>query len=41
MKVGVAVKDDAKKLLRDYGLQVKGCVDLRHVLQRVRGIYKW
>lgn len=39
LKVGVAVKEDAKKLLLDYGIIVKGCVDLRHVLNRVRGIF--
>ncbi|KAH9518419.1 Exonuclease 3'-5' domain-containing protein 2, partial [Bulinus truncatus] len=36
LKVGVAVVDDAKKLNRDYGLHVKGCVDLRHALKRIR-----
>ncbi|XP_052101833.1 exonuclease 3'-5' domain-containing protein 2-like isoform X1 [Mytilus californianus] len=39
LKVGVAVKEDGKKLHLDYGLVVEGCVDLRHVLNRVRGIY--
>ncbi|XP_077546846.1 exonuclease 3'-5' domain-containing protein 2-like [Haemaphysalis longicornis] len=33
VKVGVAVCDDADKLLRDYGLPVRGCLDLRHVLR--------
>ncbi|XP_033757697.1 exonuclease 3'-5' domain-containing protein 2-like isoform X2 [Pecten maximus] len=40
LKVGVAPKDDAKKLFQDYGLFVRGCVDLRHMLLRVRGIYQ-
>ncbi|KAL8583989.1 hypothetical protein ACOMHN_048596 [Nucella lapillus] len=40
LKLGVAVNDDAKKLLRDYDLKLIGCVDLRHILQRVRGVYK-
>lgn len=39
LKVGVAVVDDGKKLGRDYGITVQGCVDLRYVLARVRGIF--
>ncbi|XP_005089945.1 exonuclease 3'-5' domain-containing protein 2 [Aplysia californica] len=39
IKVGVAVNEDGKKLLQDYGLRVCGCVDLRHMLKRVRGVY--
>ncbi|KAK6174465.1 hypothetical protein SNE40_017736 [Patella caerulea] len=39
LKVGVAVKDDGKKLLNDYRIPVQGCLDLRHVLSRVRGYY--
>lgn len=39
LKVGVAVLDDAKKLFQQYGLHVSGCVDLRHLLKRVRGIF--
>ena len=35
------MKEDGKKLHLDYGLVVNGCVDLRHVLNRVRGIYTW
>ena len=31
-KVGVAVNDDKSKLLRDYTLDVYGCVDLRHLV---------
>ncbi|KAL3863647.1 hypothetical protein ACJMK2_005395 [Sinanodonta woodiana] len=38
LKVGVSTKDDAKKLCQDYRLPVNGCVDLRFVLGRVRGI---
>ncbi|XP_046376546.1 exonuclease 3'-5' domain-containing protein 2-like [Haliotis rufescens] len=40
LKVGVAVKDDGKKLTKDYGMVVQGCVDLRHLLTRVRHKYK-
>uniref|UniRef100_A0A2C9LLN1 3'-5' exonuclease domain-containing protein n=1 Tax=Biomphalaria glabrata TaxID=6526 RepID=A0A2C9LLN1_BIOGL len=36
LKVGVAVVDDGKRLEKDYGLKVNGCVDLRHVLKRIR-----
>lgn len=32
VKLGVAVCDDASKLRRDYGLSVRGCLDLRYVL---------
>uniref|UniRef100_A0A1E1XBQ1 Putative 3-5 exonuclease n=1 Tax=Amblyomma aureolatum TaxID=187763 RepID=A0A1E1XBQ1_9ACAR len=32
VKVGVAICDDACKLFHDYGLSVRGCLDLRHVL---------
>ncbi|XP_059151349.1 exonuclease 3'-5' domain-containing protein 2-like isoform X2 [Physella acuta] len=39
LKIGVAVTDDSKKLLFDYGLQVSGCVDLRNILNRVRGVF--
>ncbi|XP_064602350.1 exonuclease 3'-5' domain-containing protein 2-like isoform X1 [Liolophura sinensis] len=40
LKAGVGVKEDGSKLLKDYGIVLRGCVDLRHVLNRVRGIYK-
>ncbi|XP_048757461.2 exonuclease 3'-5' domain-containing protein 2-like isoform X2 [Ostrea edulis] len=39
LKVGVASIDDGKKLLKDHGIVVQGCVDLRYVLGRTRGIY--
>ncbi|XP_071089719.1 exonuclease 3'-5' domain-containing protein 2-like [Haliotis cracherodii] len=39
LKVGVAVKDDGKKLYRDYGLPVNGCVDLRFIMSQVAHIY--
>ncbi|XP_062566584.1 exonuclease 3'-5' domain-containing protein 2-like isoform X1 [Saccostrea cucullata] len=39
LKVGVACIDDGNKLHKDYGIVVQGCVDLRYVLGRVRGIY--
>uniref|UniRef100_L7M0H0 Putative 3-5 exonuclease n=1 Tax=Rhipicephalus pulchellus TaxID=72859 RepID=L7M0H0_RHIPC len=32
VKLGVAVCNDASKLRRDYGLSVRGCLDLRYVL---------
>nr|CAD7600635.1 unnamed protein product [Timema genevievae] len=31
LKVGVAPSDDAKYLLADYGVKVRGCLDLRHL----------
>ncbi|KAL4231962.1 Exonuclease 3'-5' domain-containing protein 2 [Mactra antiquata] len=37
LKVGVASRDDGRKLTKDYGLIVRGCVDLRHILARTRG----
>ncbi|KAK3095681.1 hypothetical protein FSP39_017541 [Pinctada imbricata] len=39
LKVGVASIEDGRRLSRDYGFIVRGCVDLRHVLNRVRGIF--
>jgi len=36
-KVGVAVTGDSKKLVADYGLDVCGCVDLRHLVLAHRG----
>nr|XP_022336092.1 exonuclease 3'-5' domain-containing protein 2-like [Crassostrea virginica] len=39
LKVGVAVRDDGRKLQKDYGISVQGCVDLRYVFSRTRGIY--
>jgi len=33
-KVGVAVIDDSKKLITDYGVDVVSCVDLRHLVVR-------
>ena len=39
LKVGVGVLDDAKKLSRDYGLFLQGCVDLRHMAARHRGLH--
>ncbi|XP_060553389.1 exonuclease 3'-5' domain-containing protein 2-like isoform X2 [Ruditapes philippinarum] len=36
LKVGVASRDDGRKLLKDYGIMVSGCVDLRHILARTR-----
>ncbi|ESO93138.1 hypothetical protein LOTGIDRAFT_119943, partial [Lottia gigantea] len=40
LKCGVAVNDDGNKLYKDYGITVSGCVDLRHILPRVRGMYQ-
>ncbi|CAG5134419.1 unnamed protein product, partial [Candidula unifasciata] len=39
LKVGVAIIDDGKRLYKDYGISLHGCVDLRHVLKRLRGAY--
>ena len=36
LKFGVGIKDDAKRLSGMFGVNVSGCVDLRHVIQRVR-----
>ncbi|WAR21792.1 EXD2-like protein [Mya arenaria] len=38
LKVGVASRDDGRKLLKDYGLAVSGCVDLRHIISRVPSV---
>lgn len=38
LKLGVAVRDDGRKLLKDYGMAVHGCVDLRHLAARIRGL---
>ncbi|XP_067012367.2 exonuclease 3'-5' domain-containing protein 2 [Anabrus simplex] len=32
LKVGVAPSDDAKYLFQDYGIMVRGCLDLRHLV---------
>ena len=36
LKFGVGIMDDAKRLSRMCGIDVSGCVDLRHVIQRCR-----
>ncbi|XP_049626332.1 exonuclease 3'-5' domain-containing protein 2 [Suncus etruscus] len=36
LKVGVGCSEDANKLLQDYGLIVKGCLDLRYLAMRQR-----
>lgn len=36
-KVGVAVGDDARKMLSGHGLEVGGCLDLRHLVLRCGG----
>ncbi|XP_046503650.1 exonuclease 3'-5' domain-containing protein 2-like isoform X2 [Equus quagga] len=36
LKVGVGCSEDASKLLQDYGLVVKGCLDLRYLAMRQR-----
>ncbi|XP_036887218.1 exonuclease 3'-5' domain-containing protein 2 isoform X2 [Sturnira hondurensis] len=36
LKVGVGCSEDAGKLLQDYGLVVKGCLDLRYLAVRQR-----
>lgn len=41
LKVGVGSSEDASKLLQDYGLVVKGCLDLRYLAMRQRyGLYE-
>ncbi|XP_021709000.1 exonuclease 3'-5' domain-containing protein 2-like [Aedes aegypti] len=35
-KVGIEVYYDGQKLLQDYGMEVKGTVDLRHLAKRLR-----
>ena len=34
LKFGVGIKEDAKRLTGMFGVQVMGCVDLRHVVER-------
>lgn len=36
LKVGVGCWDDASKLMNDYGLSVKGIVDIRYLAMRHR-----
>ena len=36
LKFGVGIQDDAKRLSRMFGIDVWGCVDLRHVVERCR-----
>ncbi|KAJ8794567.1 hypothetical protein J1605_018862 [Eschrichtius robustus] len=36
LKVGVGCSEDASKLLQDYGLVIKGCLDLRYLAMRQR-----
>nr|XP_020141705.1 exonuclease 3'-5' domain-containing protein 2 [Microcebus murinus] len=41
LKVGVGCSEDASKLLQDYGLVVRGCLDLRYLALRQRcGLYE-
>jgi hypothetical protein len=41
LKVGVGSSEDASKLLQDYGLIVRGCLDLRYLaMQHGYGLYK-
>ncbi|XP_041370473.1 exonuclease 3'-5' domain-containing protein 2-like [Gigantopelta aegis] len=39
LKVGVGVSEDGQKLLKDYQLPVRGGVDLRNLLVRVRDVF--
>ena len=42
LKVGVGCSEDASKLLQDYGLVVKGCLDLRYLAMRQRyGLHEY
>ena len=34
LKFGVGIQDDAKRLWKMFGIHARGCVDLRHVIQR-------
>ena len=34
LKFGVGIQDDAKRLWKMFGINARGCVDLRHVIQR-------
>ena len=36
LKFGVGIQNDAKRLLEMFGIHVRGCVDLRHVAQRIQ-----
>ncbi|XP_005399097.1 PREDICTED: exonuclease 3'-5' domain-containing protein 2 isoform X2 [Chinchilla lanigera] len=38
LKVGVGCSEDASKLLQDYGLLVRGCLDLRYLAVRQRNL---
>ncbi|XP_003472425.1 exonuclease 3'-5' domain-containing protein 2 [Cavia porcellus] len=38
LKVGVGCSEDARKLLQDYGLIVRGCLDLRYLAVRQRNL---
>ena len=41
LKVGVASIEDGRRISQDYGVLVSGCVDLRNVIKRIRGIFHW
>ena len=34
LKFGVGIQNDAKRLLEMFGIHARGCVDLRHVIQK-------
>ena len=34
VKFGVGIQDNAKRLWKMFGIHARGCVDLRHVIQR-------
>ena len=34
LKFGVGIQDDTKRLWKMFGVHARGCVDLRHVIQR-------
>ena len=42
-KFGVGIQDDAKRLWKMFGIHARGCVDLRHVIQRsqLENEYQW
>ena len=36
IKLGVGIMEDAKKIRDDFGVEVRGCVDLRHISDQLR-----
>ena len=36
LKFGVGIQNDAKRLFEMFGIHAQGCIDLRHVAQRIQ-----